>query len=98
MRHLLRPIAIGTFGLAFAIAPAFALQQQDASKTSTDSQTTQTVLDHGLACNRFYDAAFDGNYFLPDDIANAGGFSCSNATDADFADFYHNATTLRAID
>jgi hypothetical protein len=42
MRHLLRPIAIGTFGLAFAIAPAFALQQQDASKTSTDSQATQT--------------------------------------------------------
>ena len=41
MRHLLRPIAIGTFGLAFAIAPAFALQQQDASQTSKDSQTTQ---------------------------------------------------------
>ena len=40
MRHLLRPIAIGTVTLAFAIAPAFA-QQQDASKTSTDSQTTQ---------------------------------------------------------
>jgi predicted Zn-dependent protease len=41
MRHLLRPLAIGTIGLAFAIAPAFALQQQDASKTSTDTQTTQ---------------------------------------------------------
>ena len=41
MRHLLRPIAIGTFGLAFAIAPAFAFQQQDASQTSKDSQTTQ---------------------------------------------------------
>jgi predicted Zn-dependent protease len=41
MRHLLRPLAIGTFGLAFAIAPAFALQQQDASKTSSDSKTTQ---------------------------------------------------------
>ena len=42
MRHLLRPLAIGTFGLAFAIAPAFALQQQDPSKTSADSQTTQS--------------------------------------------------------
>jgi hypothetical protein len=42
MRHLLRPLAIGTFGLAFAIAPAFALQQQDPSKTSADSQSTQT--------------------------------------------------------
>jgi hypothetical protein len=41
MRHLLRPLAIGTFGLAFAIAPAFALQQQDASKTSSDTKTTQ---------------------------------------------------------
>jgi predicted Zn-dependent protease len=41
MRHLLRPLAIGTFVLAFAIVPAFALQQQDASKTSTDTQTTQ---------------------------------------------------------
>jgi beta-barrel assembly-enhancing protease len=41
MRHLLRPLAIGTFGLAFAIAPAFALQQQDATKTSSDTQTTQ---------------------------------------------------------
>jgi len=41
MRHLLRPLAIGTFGLAFAIAPAFAFQQQGTSKTSTDSQTTQ---------------------------------------------------------
>jgi predicted Zn-dependent protease len=41
MRHLLRPLAIGTFGLAFAIAPAFALQQ-DTSKTSKDTQSTQT--------------------------------------------------------
>ena len=41
MRHLFRPLAIGTFGLAFAIAPAFALQQQDASKTSSDTQTGQ---------------------------------------------------------
>jgi len=41
MRHLLRPLAIGTIGLAFAIAPAFALQQQDASKTSSDTKTTQ---------------------------------------------------------
>jgi hypothetical protein len=41
MRHLLRPLAIGTFGLAFAIVPAFALQQ-DTSKTSKDTQSTQT--------------------------------------------------------
>jgi len=41
MRHLLRPLAIGTFGLAFAIAPAFALQQQDPTKPSTDTQSTQ---------------------------------------------------------
>jgi beta-barrel assembly-enhancing protease len=41
MRHLLRPLAIGTFGLVFTIAPAFALQTQDTSKTSSDTKTTQ---------------------------------------------------------